>query len=345
MTSRRLAIAKHHCSESGCSPDCAAAGVMATTKHQRSQSGCSPERGAPGVMAGRSVQNLFRGVLESLTGKRSTTDRCGSCDPHLPCKLDAGRRSRWRTAGRCDARTQSCMMTGHLYGSQSPPVVWALLLTAWWSWARVLFVPWRLGDEVKHPAPTWARVLTCCKGGGTATRWRMEDLWWCAPSSRVFSSDTRCRLLALWAASVGGPWLAASQSQNAGSREDVPVHTTCWQLEDWRSYLFVDLIFRPHAFSCCTTLFLIARRTTLTILPYHGPELMSQLQDLMTDETCCQYLAARCSGKSSQSLALLHPGHLRVCEPEALMAFDVSGIQSDHLISIDSGCELVLLIS
>ena len=289
MMSRRLAIAKHQSSESGCSPDCGAAGARATARHQRSHSGCSPERGAAGVLAGRSDQNLYRGV------QCSTTVRCGGYHPHLPCKLDAGRRSRWRTAGRCDARTQSCMMAGHLCGSRSPPVVLALLLTAWWSWARVLSVLWRLGDEFKHPAPTWARVLTYCKGGGTATRWRMEDLWRCAPSSRVFSSDTRCRLLARRETSVGGPWPAAWQSQNAGSREDVPVHSTCWQPEVWRGYPLVDPIFSPHAYSRCTTRLITASMVVSAHLTYWQLDAWADCRSAASILNSCLLLAARCT--------------------------------------------------
>ena len=180
---------------------------LATAKHQRSQSGCSPDRGAPGVMAGRLVQiNYFRAV------QCSTAVRFGRCDLHLPCKLDAGRRSSWRTAGRCDACTQSCMMTGHLCGSRSPPAALAVLLTAWWSWARVLLVPPSLGDEVKTSGTdvgvssdmlqwTW-------RGGTLADGGSVEAVSVIAGNQFHFTMQTP----GLRAASVGGPWLAASQS-------------------------------------------------------------------------------------------------------------------------------------
>lgn len=190
----------------------------------------------------------------------------------LPCKLDAGRRSCWWTAGRCVARTQFCMMMGHLCGSQSPP---AALDTA----------------------RRWMAL--------DAARWWMEDPWRQFPSSQDNRSMLRCRLfcstmqtLGPRTASIGGPWLAALQSRNADSMLIVSAHPTCCQPDARRglSLLMFPYVCLPWLNNCpllaarcvgwllcCFGRHALPRRTTSmaptcwTSLVDHGPEQIGPL--------------------------------------------------------------------
>jgi hypothetical protein len=127
-------------------------------------------------------------------------------------------RSAVRTAVRFGCY-QSPMMMGHLCGSQSQPVA--------------------LGT-----ARRWMAL--------DAARWWMEDPWRWPPSLQMISSMLRCRLfcstmqtLGPRTVSIGGPWLAASQSRNADSMMNVFVYPTCCQPEAWRG---LSLLMIPYVF-------------------------------------------------------------------------------------------------